>query len=152
MSRQTCQYFINKLFFFGILKQHSFFSSLEGNPTPISLSSNLILKHPFLALLWFCKESQGFKFFCFLNSRVSGRLCLQVLQACTQACFVYFTLKKKFFFGCPQDLPSLLWRVGCLTWDLAPLPGIEPGPFALRVWDLDHQQPSLFYTFKIRAS
>lgn len=62
MSRQTCQYFINKLFFFGILKQHSFFS-LEGNPTPISLSSNLILKHPFLALLWFCKESQRFKFF-----------------------------------------------------------------------------------------
>ena len=105
MSRQTCQYFINKLFFFGILKQHSFFSSLEGNPTPISLSSNLILKHPFLALLWFCKESQGFKFFCFLNSRVSGRLCLQV------KCTVLFILHLKNFFWLPSG--SSIFIVAC---------------------------------------
>ena len=105
MSRQTCQYFINKLFFFGILKQHSFFSSLEGNPTPISLSSNLILKHPFLALLWFCKESQGFKVFCFINSRVSVRLCLQV------KCTVLFILHLKKFFWLPSG--SSIFIVAC---------------------------------------
>ena len=50
-------------------------------------------------------------------------------------CLFILHFKKKifFFFGCPQGLPSLLWRVGCLMWDLAPLPGIEPGPCALSV-------------------
>lgn len=38
MACQTCQYFINKLFFFffGVLKQHLFFSSLEGKWGPLS--------------------------------------------------------------------------------------------------------------------
>ena len=123
MSRQTCQYFINKLFFFWNSEATFILLLPGGQPHPISLSSNLILKHPFLALLWFCKESQGFKVFCFLNSRVSGRLCLQV------KCTVLFILHLKKIFLVALRIFHLYRGV----WDVLrgiqlPYRGLNQGP------------------------